>query len=548
MNQPLKSSCYEDLLRELHADIAADLGIDLSREAQKVCNVLRSSGIKAAIRWLEIKLEPLVTGFRPLVTPEYSELSSAVFPSDSGTPAWRAYAHARQLYALFRKLEDVQCSETEEEALSAFWMRQAEMNRELTTAQMQLASELSKEIAYLIPDFPYRECDFPAPDIGPGASYEKRARSERIEFFCDPRFSFSGAQREPAIRLSRACAVPKNWKRLRLIFVEPSSRMLVEKALQGWLYDAAGKYPLGRYVNFVDQTSQHVRLRKPESASIDLSDASDWIDRRIVWLAFARRPLLRSLLFGSRAVGDSTGKKFSCYSTMGNATTFPVMSLLLAAVTRLCESQARRAGAKLWTSGVFGDDIVCHEVIYGSVVCVLRDLGLKVNASKSYVCSPFKEACGLDLVDGRDVTPVKVKSLHTDTHTDWNRLVAYANSLFTAGYWRAADTLVSVILSRWPKTSFGPVGEPDCIWSPTLEAIDGPWHGDWQRTATWVPHALAVRPSLKHTMTEAQLQMWLAHRRCAVDAIAFERGYKAFALALDSVLKSGASPIRSNTD
>lgn len=548
MNQPLKSSCYEDLLRELHADIAADLGIDLRRESQKVCNVLRSSGLIAAIRWLEVKLDPLVMGFRPLVTPEYSELSSAVFPSDRGVPAWRAYAHARQLYALFRKLEDVQCSETEEYALSAFWMRQAEMSRDLTTAQVQLASELSKEIAYLIPDFPYGADAFPAPDIGPGESYEKRPRSARIEFFCDPRFSFSGAQREPTIRLSRACAVPKNWKRLRLIFIEPSSRMLVEKALQGWLYDAAGKYPLGRYVNFADQTSQHVRLLKPESASIDLSDASDWIDRRIVWLAFARRPLLRSLLFGSRAIGDSTGKRFSCYSTMGNATTFPVMSLLLAAVTRLCESQARRAGAKLWTSGVFGDDIVCHEVIYGSVTGVLCDLGLKVNAAKSYVCSPFKEACGLDLVEGHDVTPIKVKSLHTDTHTDWSRLVAYANALFTAGYWRAADVLVSEILGRWPKTSFGPVGEPDCIWSPSANSIDGPWYSDWQRSVAWMPHVLVGRLSSKHTMTEAQLQMWLAHRRCAVDAATLERGYKAYSYAVDSMLKRGASPIRSNTD
>ena len=522
MNQPLKSSCYEDLLRELHADIAADLGIDLRRESQKVCNVLRSSGLVAAIRWLELKLDPLVSHFQPLDHPEYSDLSRLFFDPEHRVPAWRAYAHARQLHAVFRKLEDVQCLQTPDEALAEFWMRQSEMVRSLTTAQMQLAAELSNEIAYLIPDFPYKADDFPAPDIGPGASYEKRPRSERIEFFCDPRFSFDQAEPEPMIRLSRACAVPKTWKRMRLIFVEPSSRMLVQKALQGWIYTAAGRCPLGRYVNFTDQSAQHARLKRPGSASVDLSDASDWIDRRIVWLAMAKRPLLRSLLFGSRAVEDASGRKFACYSTMGNATTFPVMSLLLAAVCRVAESQARARGAKPFTSGVFGDDIVCHEVVFGSIVCILRDLGLKVNTAKSFVCQPFKEACGVDLYDQHEVTPVKVKSLHTGTPSDWRRLVAYANALFTAGYWRAADVLVSEVLARWPKTSFGPVGEADCLWSTTLQDFDGPWLRDYQRRGAWAPHSLTVRVSRKSD-TPAQLSMWLAHRRSAVDAAEFER-------------------------
>lgn len=527
MNQPLKSSCYEDLLRELHADIAADLGIDLSRESQKVSNILRSSGIVACIRWLDLKLGSFVNSFTSPTSPEYSGLFGIFFDPDHRVPAWRAYAHARQIHALFRKLEDVQCLESPEDAIASFWKRQDEMRVPLTTAQRFLAAELSNEIAHLIPDLPYDASDLPAPDIGPGASYEKRPRSERIEFYCDPRFRFTASELEPTIRLSRACAVPKTWKKLRLIFIEPSSRMLVEKALQGWLYDAAEKYPIGRYISFVDQTTQHRRLLKGDSASVDLSDASDWIDRRIVWLAFSRRPLLRSVLFGCRALGDAEGRKFSCYSTMGNATTFPVMSLLMAAICRVAESQAARAHTRVWTSGVFGDDIVCHEAIFGSVCCILRDIGLKVNKSKSFVCQPFKEACGLDLFDSHDVTPIKVKSLHTGTHTDWSRLVAYSNSLFTAGYWRAADVLVTEILHHWSKTSFGPVGAPDCIWSYSGNDYDGPWSRDYQRHCAWTPHKLGFAARRKCD-TPAQLDMWLAHRRCAVDAVGDDevRDYK----------------------
>lgn len=519
MNTPLKSSVYVDLLKGVYADVADDLGLDLRRELEKVLRVWDNGGFKAAQRWTESKLESFVVQLKKPTSPEFSGLFQLFFQcteADGLNLRVRAFAHARQLCYLFRKLEDDQCSETDQQALDAYWSRQDSMETPLTTDQLMLSRELARILPTLVEDLPHLEADWPAPDIGPGASFEKRLRSERPAYFCDSRFRFWAAEYEPTNLYSRACAVPKTWKRRRLIFVEPSSRMLVQKALQAFMYGAASRYPLRSYVNFHDQSFQQEKLRFPGAASIDLSDASDYIDRRIAWLAFSGLPRLRSVLFSARGRGDGLHRN-RCFATMGNATTFPVMTLLLTAVLVLCENEAnlrlQRGGLPaLWKGGVFGDDIVCNEVIYGSVVYILTALGLKINRSKSYVAGPFKESCGLDLLEGVDVTPVKIRSLATVTDDDFVRLCAYTNNLFTAGYWRASDVLLSEILRRWPKTTFGPVGAPDCIWSYTMDDYGpGRWSKPYQRIVPWRPNR---KPLIDEVSDDpSNLQFWLAHRR-----------------------------------
>lgn len=514
MKYTLKSSVYMDLVIRLHADVADDLGISLDRETEKVRRIFQNGGLVQYCCWIEQKLESAVVLSQRPNSPEYSELIS-LFLDDCGN--WRpdgarAYAHARQILYLFRKLEDIQCSESDSDALSAFIGRMIEHDKPLTTAQRMLSLELETIMPTLLDDLP-QDGSKSIPDIGPGASYEKRPHVLRPEFYSNPDFAFRGAAREDIPSSSRACAVPKTWKRRRLIFIEPSSRMLIQKGLQAYMYQAASRYPLKRYVSFNDQMFQRGKLRKSGAASIDLSDASDHIDRRIVWMAFRRLPVLRSLLFEARGKCEiESNTRFSCFATMGNATTFPVMTLLLTCVVILAEGEIRHRGHPVpWCGGVFGDDIVCHESVYGTVRCILTDLGLKVNVSKSYVLKPFRESCGLDLFESHDVTPIKVKSLKTVSASDHARLLRYTNALFIAGYWRAADVVLSELLSRWPKTSFGPVGAPDCVWSYTLETYDGPWSRDYQRRIAWLPTVKAEELVSRDTLPN--LDMWLAHGR-----------------------------------
>lgn len=513
MTANLKSSVYMDLLREIHADIADDLGIDLTIETKRALSVLNSNGLPYFIDWNEKLLHaPVVDLMEDTAQVQYRELTSLVFHSNSVCTAARAYAHMRQLYSLFRKLEDTTCFESSESALASFFERNSSHDSLLTTDQQMLARRLSEIMPTFLPDLDDNDLTQLIPDIGPGASFEKRSRTKRPAYFDDVRLSFRGATQEETPRVSRACAVPKTYKRMRLIFVEPSSRMLVQKAVQGYMYEAARKYPLRNYVSFTDQEFQRKKLHLDGAATIDLSDASDHIDRRLVWIAFQRLPRLRSLLFRARSVYEQTKHMFYCFSTMGNATTFPVMTLLLTCVLAECEREARLRGANIWHGGVFGDDIVCHEVIYGSVCGVLTRLGLKVNSSKSYVCKPFKESCGLDLFNGIDVTPIKIKSLRSVTPSDWTRLVAYANSLFIAGYWRAADVLVSEILSRWPKTAFGPFGSENCLWSHTAQEFSPARYScDYQSYIPW--HPVPNVGPIVSVDDEPNLDYWLAHGR-----------------------------------
>lgn len=536
------SSVYMDLLREMHADVAEDLAINLDRECEKCSKVLSTRGLSALIEWLEQKLLPFLD-CRPTKSPEYQELfrKSPYYLShddrDLTMDDVRVFAHVRQIYSLFRKLTSIECLETDEVAFAAWQARMKEHCGPLSTSQEVTANTLSSIISDL-PDLDSRS--YPAPDIGPGASFEKRNRRDRPDFYYDSRFSLRGAVRETPMG-SRSVCVPKTFRRKRLIFVEPSSRMLAQKAIQRWFHEqAATRYPYKRYMRLEDQSYQRHLLMNEHAASIDLSDASDHIDRRIMWLFFKNHPNLRSCLFFNRSVREEiSGTIVTSFATMGNATTFPTMTFLLYAVVRLAELEALDKGYRVkCQSGVFGDDIVVDRVIAGSVIGILTRLGLHVNTSKSYVVGPFKESCGKDVFNGFDVTPTKVKDLTAVNSEHWSRLIRYANSLLVAGYWHASDVLVSTILSRWPRTTFGPIGSEDCLWSYSLTLIKrdsfqgmtlsqvrkfsnsrmpfGVWNKYIQAVEPWIPRVKHL--SVLSKDSPANLDFWLANERRACDA------------------------------
>lgn len=510
-----KSSIYMDFLREIHRDIALRTGISLEKETVKALRVLKTRGIVSLIEWFERKLESFViSGVRP-ASVEYSSLMAAAGDWSTCRPdvtleQAEAYASLRLLYFVFRKLTAVPCSESDDSAYEKFKERQLSMVAPLSPSQWMLADEISKELSELIPDV---DLNALVPDVGPGASAEKRRRQDRVEYSYLRVLRFNGSSHEDPGPVSRACAVPKTYKRRRLIFIEPSSRMLVQKALQAWLYAQASRYPLKGHVSFDDQGFQRQALAFSDAATIDLSDASDYIDRRVMWLCLRRHPTIRAIAFSSRSSYTDRGDMIRCFSTMGNALTFPLMTLLLVCVCRICESNPR---VRVWRSRVFGDDIVCSNVIAGSVRCVLTDLGLKVNASKSYTGKPFLESCGRDIFGRFDVTPVKIKDLSVVSASDWSRVLDYANGLFVAGYWRSSDVLVSELLARWPKTAVVRISENTGLKSFVAHSDEGVWRKDWQAYVPWKPKG--IEDSCESHDSLAMLDYFLAHGKRVTDS------------------------------
>lgn len=252
------------------------------------------------------------------------------------------------------------------------------------------------------------------------------------------------------LAVNRSAQVPKTWNKERLIFVEEEARLNLQQALRRWLEDAITQSSPKR-IDFVDQNFQRSSLSRTGVSSIDLSAASDTIGAALVWNSFRDFPLLRKLLFAGRARHHANGAH-RCFSTMGNATTFPVMSLILSCVIAIVEREfitewreATGTWISLRTGTVFGDDMVVDSMIMPRVLAFLQHLGLKPNAKKTYSGVTFKESCGLDLYKGHDCTPLRVNNVaDLPIRDSVARLVTISNAAHAKGLWCLGAYILSV--------------------------------------------------------------------------------------------------------
>jgi hypothetical protein len=129
-----------------------------------------------------------------------------------------------------------------------------------------------------------------------------------------------------------------------------------------------------------------------------------------------------------------------CYAPMGNATTFPVQSLVFWAIC--CASMRRQGFHQPDDVYVFGDDIIvpteCAEIIIND----LESFGLLVNRTKSFYRGGFRESCGVDAFNGINVTPVRWKlGNDTDSLGSLQTQCDLAMRLRIAGYEESAATI-----------------------------------------------------------------------------------------------------------
>ena len=106
------------------------------------------------------------------------------------------------------------------------------------------------------------------------------------------------------------------------------------------------------------------------------------------------------------------------FSTMGNACTFPVESLLffsiaVAAILTVRKVTPTKEAIKDAATevAVFGDDIVAPKDSRELLKRALVVLDFKVNVDKSYEAGRFRESCGVDAYAGANVTPTYLRSL-----------------------------------------------------------------------------------------------------------------------------------------
>lgn len=221
---------------------------------------------------------------------------------------------------------------------------------------------------------------------------------------------------------ARLITVPKNSRSRRTITVEPLLNQFVQQGYNALLRREIERCSiLRRCLALTDQKlNQKLALdgsRTDEWATIDLTSASDSLSVKMVSQVFKSKPFFLKGILECRSkevLCDNVTRPIFKFAGMGNATTFPVQSVVFAclAIAALVSgvkptyANVKRAALSV---RVYGDDIIVPTNRAHLVVDWITKAGLKVNLGKSFLKGNFKESCGVDAWKGIDVTPLYVR-------------------------------------------------------------------------------------------------------------------------------------------
>jgi hypothetical protein len=248
---------------------------------------------------------------------------------------------------------------------------------------------------------------------------------------------------------NRLSFVPKTSEISRTICTEPNLNMLFQKGIGAFLEHQL----LRRWkISMSFQQGWNRRLARIGSidgsfGTIDLSSASDSVSLELLrellpsyvyrWLEHTRSPLV--------VLPDGSKVELHMVSSMGNAFTFPLQTILFASIVvasyrvmgilsqrsyksdRLFEGPPPCSSTRA-SFGVFGDDIIVRKDSYNFVVRALELFGFRVNDDKSFNTGNFRESCGGDYYHGFDIRGVYMKHLSTsaDVYSIINRLIRWS--------------------------------------------------------------------------------------------------------------------------
>lgn len=214
------------------------------------------------------------------------------------------------------------------------------------------------------------------------------------------------------------------------------------------------------YINFRDQSVNALLSRQwTDVATLDLSDASDTVSRRIVKQILPKDwyDLLSSLRSHFCQTPDGLQHPCRAFAPMGSALCFPVESVIFAAVTGAVLTtidHGRFLKQQKHLFRVYGDDIIVPKDAGRAVMSVLRATGFTPNESKCCVRGYFRESCGAEWWKGVDVTVVRPRSLSPhavspDSYRGYTTtmempMALHAKALFSRGFLRAAKHLASL--------------------------------------------------------------------------------------------------------
>lgn len=362
----------------------------------------------------------------------------------------------------------------------------------------RLLNIAKRAAADMIGDFDIRQYPF-RPKHGNGATAELR-RSESDSWHKNRHFAVDGdvinymRWRVPESdwrswfyipyrgldRCATLVCVPKSLTKNRTISKEPTTLQWLQQDVFAALDDYFAEH-LAWCINLHDQTRSRelARLGSTDGsyATIDLSSASDSVTLDLVESLFdglqVAYPLIatrsRYVLVESKDGEIHERIETQKFAPMGSAACFPTECIVFAV---LAETAVRYASGRRSHYGdyvIYGDDIVIRSAYAADLVDILSFFGFDVNMLKTFTDTRqssdgpaiFREACGIECLNGQNITPLRLSRRLVSLHmNESNRkagegvgLIDLVNRAYLFRYTTLRRWLVSVLSGyKWFRT------------------------------------------------------------------------------------------------
>lgn len=242
--------------------------------------------------------------------------------------------------------------------------------------------------------------------------------------------------RELVADAAKLMFVPKSYKAVRSICMEPTAYQYAQQSVEAWMTkNMADSKVIRRFVRLNDQSFNQIACRVAskmrDADTIDLSSASDSVKWELVRAFFPSKVLFHLHATRSTAVVLPGGRivKPHKFAPMGSATCFPVQTMLYLGLALLAGLRVESATSPITPARVaeyckriggkgghtclrvFGDDIICDSQVTSELISLLDQAGFVVNTDKSFYSGEFyRESCGVHAFNGDDVTYFQLKS------------------------------------------------------------------------------------------------------------------------------------------
>jgi len=265
-------------------------------------------------------------------------------------------------------------------------------------------------------------------------------------------------------RPAKVVLVPKTLKTPRIIAIEPTAMQYMQQAVAEILVDTIESTPWIRSLIGFDDQIPNQEMAKIGSlsgklATLDLSEASDRVSNQLVLAMMQDHPHLSEGVQACRSrKADVPGygvQRLAKFASMGSALCFPIeamvfLTTIFMGIERGLSRRLTRKDIKSYLGKVrvYGDDIIVPTDTVHLVVSSLETFGFKVNTGKSFWTGKFRESCGKEYYDGRDVSITKVRRVFPARRGDVREmisLVSLRNQLYFAGLWNTSAYLDKVI-------------------------------------------------------------------------------------------------------